>query len=231
VKPFAGAVVVAAGKGNRLKSKTRKARIQLSGQPLFAWSLKMLNQCPGIGEICLAVHPGDLSVLRKWILSRRFRVSVRVVPGGAHRQDSVALGLAALSSKWKVCLVHDAARPFAAPSLALRCALSALRHGSGIAAVRVKDSIKQVHKGRVLSLPRQELWASQTPQAARGNWLKGALAWAARHHKKFTDEAGLLEAFGKPVRLVEGDDGNIKITTPKDWAIAKVLVKSRGGYQ
>jgi 2-C-methyl-D-erythritol 4-phosphate cytidylyltransferase len=227
VEAYAGAVIVAAGKGSRLKAGTRKAKILLAGRPLFAWSQKTLSRCPCIGEICLVSHPRDLSLMRAF--ARRFpsRVPVRVVPGGAQRQESVAQGVWGLQGNWKVILAHDAARPFASAALVKACAETAMKQGCGVAAVPVKDTIKRQRAGKVESLPRHELWAAQTPQACRASWLKDALAWAGQRKKLFTDEAGLLEAFGKRVCLVEGEFSNLKITTPEDLALAKGLAAKR----
>jgi 2-C-methyl-D-erythritol 4-phosphate cytidylyltransferase len=168
-------------------------------------------------------------ILQAWVRRQRFRVAVQVAAGGAQRQDSVANGARALKTGVEVVLVHDAARPFVSAKLVARCAKSALKQGSGIAAVRVKDTIKWARGNKVQSLPRQELWAAQTPQAANKSWYLKALARAGRSGAVFTDEAGLLEAAGFPVKLVQGEYENIKITTPEDLVTANMIAgkKSR----
>jgi 2-C-methyl-D-erythritol 4-phosphate cytidylyltransferase len=222
LKAVAGAILVAAGSGRRLKSKTRKAFVPLAGKPLFQWSLQVLERSAWVGEITLVVHAGDVVRLGAWVREHR---KVRVVEGGEERQDSVQEGLRALQGSWPVILVHDAARPFASQELVQACVESALKRGSGIAAVPVKDSIKRLRQGKVSGLPRHELWAAQTPQAIRREWLEAAYAWAAKKRFLATDEAGLLEAFGKPVTLVESSDDNFKVTTPVDLKMAGLIAK------
>src|SRR4051794_33231724 len=137
MKSYAGAILLAAGTGSRLGSKTRKGLVKLGGKPLFLWSLEALLRSPEIGQVVLTAHAGDRESMAAGV--KRFAEKVRVVTGGATRQDSVACGLAALDPSWPVALVHDAARPFLTPSLVRDCAASARDHGSGIAAVEVKD--------------------------------------------------------------------------------------------
>ncbi len=220
----AGAILVAAGSGVRLKAGVRKAWVRLGGRPLLAWALRALDASPRVGEIALVVHPEDLRLAAAFVARRRgLPKPVHLAVGGRERQDSVAHGLQALRGAWPAVLVQDAGRPFMRPHRVQAWVDSALSRGSGIAAVPVKDSIKRARSGRVESLPRAELWAAQTPQALRRGWLEKAQDWAQKGRRRFTDEAGLVEAWGRRVHLVQAYYENMKVTTPEDLVVAKAL--------
>lgn len=224
MKPCAGAILLAAGTGSRLKSRVRKGLVKLQGKPLFTWALQTLLTAPEIGEIVLTAHPHDLAEMAARV--KGAGRGVKVVAGGATRQDSVRCGLDALAGRWPVTLVHDSARPFLKAGLVSDCVSSALAHGSGIAASEVKDSIKWLKGKKVVSLPRAELRAAQTPQAARTLWLRSSHAWAQKTGYQATDEAGLLEACGRAVKLVPSSSENIKVTTPEDLVLAGLLARN-----
>jgi 2-C-methyl-D-erythritol 4-phosphate cytidylyltransferase len=222
---LAGAVLLAAGQGTRLKAGTRKANLRLGGKPIFEWPLLSLLKSPLIGEIALVVHAKDFKDRMAWVSRRRFKKPVRVIVGGAERQDSVGLGIQALQKKCKVLLIHDAARPFLRASLIRDCVLAAKRHGGSLALVKVKDSIKLMQGKRLKAVPREKLLAAQTPQAASAELLQGAHAWARRKRLYFTDEASLLEARGQHSAAVMAYYENFKITTPEDLINARALIK------
>jgi len=232
-KPFVGAVLVAGGTGSRLKAGRNKARVMLAGQPLFMHSLKLLMAAPSVAEVCLVCHADDLRLLsRRLALAGPWAKPLCLAEGGAERQDSVRHGALALGTRPAVLLVHDSARPFASLSLFAACAKQARRGVCAIAAAPVKDSIKRLRGGKVESLPRQELWAAQTPQALPLLAYLKASARAASQGWRFTDEAGLAGRAGIPVRLVPSGDENFKVTTPQDLALARQLLsgaRRKGG--
>jgi 2-C-methyl-D-erythritol 4-phosphate cytidylyltransferase len=141
------------------------------------------------------------------------------VAGGAERQDSVRAGLAALPPEVEWVAVHDAARPWVRPDDVSRVIRAARETGAAILAVPCADTVKRVKEGRVIETPpRNELWAAQTPQVFRRDWLEEAHAKAAAEGARGTDDASLVEALGLPVAVVPGDPSNRKVTTREDLA-------------
>lgn len=223
---WAGAILLAAGSGRRLGSvPQRKGLLRLGGKPLYAHAAEAFLAQPFIGQLVLAVHPGDLGRVAG-AAKRRFRdPRLKVVPGGEERQDSVRLALQALDPHLEVVLVHDAARPFLRASLLKACAQVARHSGGAVACVKVKDSIKQLEEGRLAGLEREGLRAAQTPQAFRAELLREAHAEALRRKAYYTDEAGLCEAAGIPAVAVEAYYENFKITTPEDLPLARRVLR------
>ena len=221
------AVVVAAGEGRRLGAGVPKAFAPLAGRPLFLHSLERLAAVPGLVEQVLVVPAGSVArVRREWGEAMRpLRVS-RVVGGGARRQDSAAAGFRALSSAATVVLIHDAARPLVRTEDAARVAEAAAREGAAILAVPVSDTLKRGGAdGRVTAtLPRDGLWSAQTPQAFRREVYAAALAASDGVAGDATDDAALVERSGGTVRIVEGDRGNLKVTTAADLGAAEAIL-------
>lgn len=217
------ALVVAAGRGERLGSQGPKALVALSGRPMLEWSIAALRAVPRIAAIVVALPAEALDAAPEGCLA---------VAGGAERSQSVRAALAAAGSA-DVVLVHDAARPLLTPELAGRC-LDALDEDGGgwdavVAAARVTDTIKRAPTGvRVAeTLARAELWAAQTPQAFRRAALERALARPDAELAAATDDAMLVERDGGRVRVVEAPRENLKVTGPLDLAVAELLLQSR----
>lgn len=222
---WAAAIVLAAGAGRRLGAGSRKGLLLLGGRPLYAWSVEAFLASPLLGQVLLVVHAQDVRGVSA-ACARRFKdARLRVVAGGAERQDSVAHGLGAVDPHAEVVLVHDAARPFLKQSLIRACAQAARLAGGAVACVAVKDSVKMVDSGRLQGLPRERLRAAQTPQAFQAHLLREAHAEAARGKAYYTDEAGLCEAAGIPAVAVDGYHENFKITTPEDLPLAKRVIR------
>ena len=158
---------------------------------------------------------------------------VRLVEGGARRQDSVRNGLDALGEDVSWVVVHDGARPLVTPELMERCLLGAAETGAAIAALPVVDTVKvsDVDGFIEATRPRDGLWLAQTPQVARRELLVRAMEWAEANDFEGTDEAALLEAAGVRVKLVEGSAGNIKVTTPGDMERAARLMELEQGAE
>lgn len=225
----AALIVVAAGEGRRLGQGRHKALVPLDGRPLVEHTLRRLLAVPELTPVVLVGHPDDRAPLTALLAG--LPRPVRLVDGGARRQDSVRAGLAALESKAGVVLVHDAARPFV-PVEALPALIdAATEDGCAILAVPVADTIKATDPGRpdhvARTLPRDDLRAAQTPQAFRGDALRERLRHAEAEGHTVTDEARLFEAAGRPVRLVPGSRLNFKITTEDDLRLAEALLTSR----
>ncbi len=216
--PTAVALLVAAGRGERLGSAGPKAFVSCAGRPLFAWSLEALQAVGDLEHVVLALPPG-LSAPHGTI----------GVPGGAERSHSVRAALhAAPPSDWVV--VHDAARPMLESATVQDCldTLAAEDCDAAIAAAPVADTIKE-GAGEIVvrTLDRTHLWAIQTPQAFRRDVLERALGLSDAALAAATDDASLVESFGGEVRLVPTTPQNFKVTTPEDLHLAELILRDR----
>jgi 2-C-methyl-D-erythritol 4-phosphate cytidylyltransferase len=223
------ALVLGAGRGERLGTDAPKAFVPLLGRPILLHALEALAACPDLARLVPVVPEGERAGLARWSaeLAAIPRVVAAVV-GGAERQDSVRAGLRALPGDVSFVAVHDAARPLVRAADVARVVAVAREHGAALLAVRVRDTLKRVRAERVVETPpRDEWWAAQTPQVFRRDWLEEALAKAEADAFLGTDDAQLVERLGLPVRIVEGDPGNLKITFPEDLALAEARLRER----
>lgn len=225
----ADVIVVAAGKGERVGRELPKPFLPVSGIPLLIHTLRAITQSTRITKIIIVVAPEREALCHDLLrLYGPFRVPLTIVPGGAERQDSVRLGLAALDSTSEVVAIHDAARPFLDHEILDRSIETAAVHGGALVAVPVRDTIKRViQEGTVLeTIPRQHLWLAQTPQTFRVPLIREAHARALAEGIVATDDAALIERLGKLVKIVPGSYRNFKITTPEDLQFAKALLRA-----
>lgn len=214
------AVLLCAGRGERLGAGVDKALAPLAGRPLFAWSLATLERCAAVQAIVVvgAVRPLRDALAAAGLAPQKV---VAWTEGGRERQHSVARGLAALPGDCTHVAIHDAARALVSAEVVGRVVAAALAGGAALAAVPLEDTLKRAADGRVdTTVPRAGLWRAQTPQAFRRDWLEAAHAAHAAAADVATDDAALVEALGHPVRLAAGDPLNFKITTPGDLALA-----------
>ena len=213
------ALVVAAGRGERLGSGGPKAFVALAGRPMLDWSIDALRQVAAVEQIVVALPEGFEAP----------QGTIGVV-GGAARSQSVLNALAAADPRAEVVVVHDAARPLVSAELIEAC-IAALdqdgRWDGAIAAAPVKDTVKRSADGvGVLETPaRSELWAVQTPQVFRREALESALARSEAELAAASDDAMLVEADGGRVRLVHCESENFKVTTAADLALAEQLLR------
>jgi 2-C-methyl-D-erythritol 4-phosphate cytidylyltransferase len=225
----ASAVVVAAGRGDRFGSPD-KILLPLADRPLLAHVLETAQAASTIVEVVVVVAPHTRAAVETLVARGSWSKVRAIVDGGSRRQDSVANGVAGTSGLFPIVLIHDAARPLATAELFERCVLAAMEHGAAIAAVPVSDTIKRVDGGLVRgTVPRQDLWSAQTPQAFRRDALVAALAGTIATDSTFTDEAGLFESLGRPVAIVLGEPTNLKITTPGDLDLVRAILNTRSG--
>ncbi len=223
----ATAIIVAAGSGTRLGHQEPKAFVLLGGQPLLYYSLRALRDVAEVAEVIVAIPPGKEAQAHLAGERARLRVPFKLTAGGAERQDSVRIALSSASPESGVILVHDAARPFAAPTLFAACIEAAVHHGGAIAAVPVADTLKEAAQDLITATrPRQGLFAAQTPQAFRRELLIAAHSAAAKRATAATDDAFLVEQLGASVAIVAGSALNFKITTPEDLRMAQALIAS-----
>lgn len=227
IDTYASAVIVAAGRGERF-GHSAKVLATVGGRPMLAWSLSAVAAARCLREIVIVTGDHTEADIRVLVATADPPVPVVVVPGGARRQDSVAAGVAAVSCHSEVVLIHDGARPLATAAIFDACAREARVSGAAIVATPVSDTLKRVRDLTIeQTVPRDALWAAQTPQGFRRELIQEAIARGRMMDNEFTDEASLVEALGQPVRIVPGDGTNIKVTHPEDLELVDALLWRR----
>lgn len=220
-----GVVIAAAGSGKRMGGPVKKQFIELCGKPVLLHTLDLFSSLEYVKEMVVVTAEEDVAGTRALLSAYP---CVRVVSGGAERQDSVYLGLLALRSSDYV-MIHDGARPFLSHQTLTRLVDTMLAERAAILAVPVKDTIKRTDEmGIVMDTPpRRSLWAVQTPQAFALSDILFAHERAREDGFLGTDDASLLERLGQAVRVVEGEYTNIKLTTPDDLIFGEAILKRR----
>jgi 2-C-methyl-D-erythritol 4-phosphate cytidylyltransferase len=223
-QPEVGAIIVAAGKSQRM-SGTDKIFAPLAGQPVLLRVLQPFVDCPSVDRIVVVLNNRNYDEGKELIVEQNWEKEVAVCIGGKRRQDSVLAGLKLLGDCDYV-VIQDGARPFVTIDLIERGIDTAIETGTAVAAVPATDTIKIVDKEMVVTqtLPRDNLWLCQTPQVFLYDVLIKAYREAAT---EVTDDAQIVELAGGKVKLYQGSYDNIKITTPSDLAIAEILWKRR----
>jgi 2-C-methyl-D-erythritol 4-phosphate cytidylyltransferase len=223
------ALVLAAGRGERLAAGVPKAFCPLGGEPLLLRALRALAGATGVEHLIPVVAAGDRERYEALAIDAIPGLT-KMVEGGAERMDSVAAGVAALPAGVRFVAVHDAARCLVSPADVEAVLEAGRRTGAAILAERVRDTVKRVDScGQIVTLPREELWAAQTPQVFAVEWLREGLAKARSEGRQATDDAQLLEALGRRVEIVESRRPNPKITRPQDLAWAENWLAGEGG--
>jgi len=219
---FVSAILAAGGRGLRLGHSQPKQLLEIAGRPILERSVSLLQEHPDVDEVIVALPEELVQDPPAYLLNAS--KPLRMVAGGARRQDSVAAAFRLVSERADVVVIHDAARPFASSGLVARTIAAAAESGAALAALGARDTVKQV-AGDVVraTLDRQTIFLAQTPQAFRREVLRDALAVTG----DATDEAALAERAGHTVRIVEGEASNIKVTTSEDLIIAEAI--ARGG--
>ena len=222
------AIIAAGGSGRRLGAAKPKQLLDIGGGTMLKHSVEAFARHPRVSDIVIVLPAGHTSFA--WVTSTEPAAAppIRVVQGGERRQDSVANGFDAVSAGADVVLIHDAARPFVTADLIDRTIDAAATHGAAIAALQSRDTIKQVDASGAITatIPRETIYLAQTPQGFRREVLARAVA-IGRSGVEATDEAMLAERAGYTVHVVDGDPGNVKITTEEDLTAARA--RAAGG--
>jgi len=222
---YCGAVIVAAGTASRMGG-IDKVMAPLEGEPMIVRTVRTFQSCDAVKEIVIVTRE-DL-ITRVSSLCGKFPKVMAVVVGGKDRAESVRNGLGMLSKKVKLVAVQDGARPLITEAVIDRTIRAAHTYGAAAPAIPVKDTIKVVQGGIVTNTPdRNTLKAIQTPQVFDFDLLKGALKKAYQDGAAITDDCSAVELLGYKVKIVEGDECNIKVTTPMDLKIAEMLLEDR----
>lgn len=224
------AVMPAAGTGARMNRAVPKQYLPLGGKPIIIRTLQSLERIPIIDAVFPVIDAGELEFFSKEAAAAGLKKTRPPVPGGTTRQESVYSGLKAAGEEFEIILVHDAVRPFLEEEAVMEIIAQAELKGAAAAAVPVSDTLKRAdEKGFItVTVPREGLWAVQTPQAFRRELILEAHETAIREGYRGTDDASLVERMGRRVKIVEGSPWNIKITTPEDFVTAEGILRELG---
>lgn len=221
------AIIVAAGRGNRMNSSINKVFMILGNQPILLYSILTFSACTEIDDIIVVAAPDEVEYVEN-LLEKVIGIKTwQVVAGGCERQYSIANALKSVSQETDLILVHDGARPLVNKQCISRVVQVAREQKAAVSAVAVKDTIKIVDEcGIVTGTPdRKALWSIQTPQGFNAELLRQAYDRAQQDGYLGTDDASLVERLGVDVNIVVGSYDNIKVTTPEDLTIAEALIK------
>ncbi len=221
-------LVLAAGRGVRLKSPLSKALIDVGGKPVIYYSLRVLNNHPEVDNIIVVCNRDNIKRIERITKKYGFRKVKDFILGGKERKDSVLNAIKSVALESDYVLIHDAARPVLSKGLVSACIDSARKYGAAIAAVRVKPTIKVSESGKWIksTLDRKQLWEAQTPQVFKKELINRG--YRGLGNKEITDDSMLIERLGRKVRLVSGSYSNIKITTPEDLLFIRAIIKKAG---
>ncbi|NET46018.1 2-C-methyl-D-erythritol 4-phosphate cytidylyltransferase [Okeania sp. SIO2B3] len=219
-------LIPAAGMGRRMGSQRNKLLLTLLDKPLLSWTLEAAFKSHYINWIGIIGQPVDFPDFQKMISGLSTNKSIELIEGGSTRQESVYKGLQALPPEAEQVLIHDGARCLVTPELLDRCAEEVVRCPGLIAAVPVKDTIKVVDSSGVIqdTPDRRNLWAAQTPQGFEVKLLKECHEKGRQLGWEVTDDAALFEKCGLPVKVVAGEETNLKVTTPVDLRVAEFIL-------
>jgi 2-C-methyl-D-erythritol 4-phosphate cytidylyltransferase len=222
-------LIPAAGSGRRMGSDRNKLLLTLQDKPLLAWTLLAAEAATEITWIGVIGQPHDFAEFKQIMTGLGLNKPVTLIAGGDTRQESVYNGLQALPTQAKGVLIHDGARCLVTPHLFNHCAQILADCQALIAAIPVKDTIKVVDEHNyIIDTPnRSQLWAAQTPQGFAVDILKQCHQLGYQQGWSVTDDAALLEKCNIPVKIVLGEETNLKVTTPVDLAIADFILRQR----
>ena len=211
----------------RMGPEVDKAFLSLGTKPVLAYSLIAFEKCTDIDGVILVVRKDRLDTARAMVQMFGCYKVRKVVAGGNSRQQSVKIGLDELNGEVDIIAVHDGARPCITPTIISDTIKSAKKFGSGVAAVKITDTVKEVNKGLVVSktVDRTRLWAVQTPQTFQRDLLMKAFELTNKKRLTVTDEASAVELVSHDVRLVPAVMSNIKITVPDDLTLAAAVLR------
>jgi 2-C-methyl-D-erythritol 4-phosphate cytidylyltransferase / 2-C-methyl-D-erythritol 2,4-cyclodiphosphate synthase len=227
------AIIPAGGLGKRLGADIAKQYLFLNDLPVLVHTLRVFQGNDAISGITLVVPQGDVESVRLLAGKHGLTKISAIVTGGQERQDSVRNGLRSIANGCDIVVVHDAVRPLVTEVMISQVIAAAADGGAASMGVRAKDTIKETTDGDIVTatLPRSNLWQTQTPQAFQYDLLCRAYEAAERDHYYGTDDASLVERTGAKVQMIAGSYKNIKITTPEDLMMAEVFLKAKMNQQ
>lgn len=220
-------IIAAAGLGRRLGAETPKALLMLGGVPMLCRTLDRFASL-GLDRQAIVLYPPGHWHAFAAALGTSYG-GVRLIEGGAERQDSVGIGLAALERDTEIVVIHDAARPFVGEEAIRACIEAAREFGAATVALPSVDTVLESDGSGILQQTpdRRRLWQCQTPQCFRPDLIVKAHAYARKNGLAATDDATLVRLAGGRVKLVPGSRWNFKVTTPEDVALAELVIRER----
>ena len=221
------AVIPAAGLGTRMSAGLPKQFLSLGGKPVLYHTLAVFDLCPVIDEIVVVLSKADRKLVEeKIILSSPFKKILTFVDGGKERIESVFNGLKAVGANTDFVVIHDGCRPFVTGQIIENSVEAAKETGCAIAGLPLGDTLKKTEGGMVQkTVDREGLWRAQTPQTFRYSLLRDAYEKAFSRQIFATDDAGLVEQMGHPVKMFKGSAFNIKITVPEDLILGEMILQ------
>jgi 2-C-methyl-D-erythritol 4-phosphate cytidylyltransferase len=223
------AIIPAAGSGIRMENERPKQFLDVDGRPLLAVTLEKFQVCPVIHTIIPVVPEKDVAYCQSEIVEgHRLTKVAKVMAGGERRQDSVRLGIEASGGDYELVLIHDGVRPLVTPDLVVRLVEAAQKNRAVITGLRAKETVKEIDEDALVvrTYDREKVWLVQTPQVFRYQDILMAHRRALEEGwEEVTDDALLVEKVGIPVKVVEGSEDNIKVTTPQDLELVKFLLE------
>ncbi len=222
------AIIVAAGKGTRMNSSIPKQFFEINGRPMLCSTLKAFDSCALVDSIILVVPSDDFQFcIDRVINPLDMSIEVKLVKGGAERQESVYNGLLAVDEINSTVVIHDGVRPFISSDLIGQCVREAILHKACVLGLPVSDTLKLSDDNKYIleTIPRDSVWLAQTPQAFDYTLIKKAHDIAKKVGFTGTDDAMLVERIGERVKIIKGSKNNIKITTKEDLIFARVIVQ------
>lgn len=227
--PRVAALVPAAGRGERLGSRTPKPLVRIGGVPLIVYTLKQVLRVYPFEQLVVPVEPDAVAKTER-LLVRHGVTRAEVVPGGAMRAESVRNAFERLRPRIEIVAVHDLARPFIASADIAGLVAAAAQHGAALLAQKAVATVKETDAGGTRverTLDRERIFLAQTPQVFRARVLRESYDKVGAKFRHFTDEAALVEAAGHTIRIVPGPAINFKITTPDDLRLARLVAGQR----
>jgi 2-C-methyl-D-erythritol 4-phosphate cytidylyltransferase len=225
------AIIVAAGKGDRLQGSRRKQYLSLAGIPILTRTLVVFDKCELIDQIVLVIPPDDYKFCQKNILAPAgLSRTIKMAPGGERRQNSVYNGLKEVDPNCDIVVIHDGVRPFVSNDQLVACIDEVRESGACILGVPAYETLKQA-KGSdhiIKTLRRDDVWLAQTPQVFRYDLILKAHERARQEGYSATDDASLVEELGENVKIITGSRINIKITIKEDLDLARCLLEMDG---
>ncbi|MFD0792245.1 2-C-methyl-D-erythritol 4-phosphate cytidylyltransferase [Mucilaginibacter litoreus] len=219
------AIIVAGGSGSRMQSALPKQFIELCGEPVMMHTIRVFHQSKTSPQIILALNPGYHDLWKELCHKYNFKIPHTVVAGGQTRFHSVKNAVDSITEDNALIAVHDAVRPLTPLSVIDESYEQAAKNGSAVAAVKSRDSVRQLNGELTSCLDRENIYLVQTPQTFQSALLKKA--YEQGYVESFTDDASVVERSGVKIHLIEGSHSNIKITFPEDMAIAEAVLNKK----
>ena len=224
------AVIVAAGSAQRMGAD--KVMLELGCMPVLARTLLAFQNCDAIDEIIVVTRMDKVEEVAS--LCKKYGVTKagKVIRGGKTRMESALAGVSEVRSNAKLIAIHDGARPFVTDEVIRRTVDAAAAYMSAVPVIRSTDTLKTIDEDGLIigSVDREHTVRVQTPQVFNADLIKGALTKAVSDGLTLTDDCSAIEIMGIKTHTVDGDEDNIKLTTPRDLQLGELILKTRGDY-